>query len=133
MKPELFLGVGWRFPILPDASGRLGYAEGADSIRDCLIVLVQTAVGERVMRPDFGTRAPHLLFAPGSDQNRHELEESIRSAVRDYEPRVELEQVFAETDPVDQTQVRVSITYRIRRSDTRANLVISPALGAGAG
>ena len=24
---EDFLGTGWRFPILPDESGRLGYAD----------------------------------------------------------------------------------------------------------
>jgi phage baseplate assembly protein W len=132
---EPFLGTGWRFPILPDDSGRLAYAQGEESIAQCLVVLVQTALGGRVMRPEFGTAAPQLVFAPGSDQNLHFLEESIRDAVRDFEPRVELDDVRAEADPANESVVTVSVTYMIRRSNTKQNLVFPFYLGnvAGAG
>jgi phage baseplate assembly protein W len=130
---EPFLGTGWRFPILPDESGRLAYAQGEESISQCLVVLLQTALGDRVMRPDFGTEAPQLVFAPGSDQNLRLLEESIRVAVRDFEPRVELDEVLAEADPAAEFVVTVSITYRIRRSNTKANLVFPFYLGVVAG
>jgi uncharacterized protein len=126
---EDFLGVGWRFPILPDQSGGLAYARGEQSIRDCLLVLLQTAVGERVMRPDLGTRAPQLVFAPGSVQNLALLEGSIRDAIRDFEPRVDVLEVRAEADPADETRVTVSVTYRVRRSNTKANLVFPFYLG----
>jgi phage baseplate assembly protein W len=130
---EPFLGTGWRFPILPDDSGRLAYAQGEESIAQCLVVLLQTALGDRVMRPDFGTEAPQLVFAPGSDQNFRLLEESIRAAVRDFEPRVELDEVLVEADPDAEFVVTVSITYRIRRSNTKANLVFPFYLGVVAG
>jgi Bacteriophage baseplate protein W len=126
---EDFLGTGWRFPVVPDAAGGLGYARGEESIEHCLLVLLQTAVGERVMRLDLGTRAPQLVFAPGSTQNLRLLETSIREAVRDFEPRVDLEDVQAEATPTDDTLITVSITYRIRRSNTRANLVFPFYLG----
>jgi len=130
---EPFLGTGWRFPILPDASGRLGYADGEDSIAQCLTVLLQTARGDRVMRPDFGTEAPQLVFAPGSEQNLRLLEQTIRAAVRDFEPRVELDEVLAEADPAAEYRVIVSVTYRIRRSNTKANLVFPFYVGVVAG
>jgi phage baseplate assembly protein W len=133
MTGEPFLGTGWRFPILPDAAGRLAYADGEDSIAQCLVVLLQTAVGDRVMRPDFGTRAPQLVFAPGSEQNLRALEQTVRVAVRDFEPRVDLDEVRAEADPAAEFRVTVSITYRIRRSNTKANLVFPFYLGVGAG
>jgi uncharacterized protein len=126
---EDFLGSGWRFPILPDPAGGLGYAHGEQSIEHCLVVLLQTAVGERVMRPDLGTRAPELVFAPASVQNLRLLESSIRDAVRDFEPRVDLEAVEAETVPSDDSRVEVTITYRVRRSNTKANLVFPFYLG----
>ena len=63
MGPE-FLGTGWVFPVLPDPAGRLSYAVGEDSIRDCLLVLLQTATGERVMRPDFGAGLNQFVFEP---------------------------------------------------------------------
>jgi phage baseplate assembly protein W len=118
-----FLGVGWAFPVLPDSSGGLRYAVGAASIQDCLLVLVQTAVGERVMRPDFGTDAPGLVFAPGSAANLRMLETSISDAIYAYEPRVELDSVVAEPTPGQENQVAVSVSYRIRRTNTKANLV----------
>ncbi len=118
-----FLGTGWRFPILPDEAGRLGYAVGEQSIEHCLKALLLTGTGERVMRPDFGTKAQESVFAPGSVQSLRDLENSIADAVRTYEPRVELDEVRAEADPQDETHVTVSIVYRVRRSNTKANLV----------
>jgi phage baseplate assembly protein W len=120
---EPFLGTGWRFPILPDEAGRLGYAVGEQSIEHCLRALLLTATGERVMRPDFGTKAQESVFAPGSLQNLRDLERSVADAVRTYEPRVELDSVTAEADPLDESRVTVSVEYRIRRTNTKANLV----------
>ncbi|MFI9455218.1 GPW/gp25 family protein [Amycolatopsis sp. NPDC052450] len=120
---EPFLGTGWRFPILPDEAGRLSYAVGEESIEHCLRALLLTATGERVMRPDFGTRAQESVFAPGSVQNLRELENSISTAVRTFEPRVELDSVRAEADPADEARVTVSVEYRIRRTNTKQNLV----------
>ncbi|BBH69378.1 baseplate protein [Actinoplanes sp. OR16] len=116
-----FTGTGWSFPILPDEAGRLPYVSGGDSIRACLKALLLTAKGERVMRPDLGTRAPELLFAPDSARNLRDLEDSIREAILDFEPRVELDEVSAE--PVGASRVDVRIEYRIRHTDTKANLV----------
>jgi uncharacterized protein len=126
---EPFLGTGWRFPILPDEAGRLGYAVGEQSIEHCLRALLLTATGERVMRPDFGTKAQESVFAPGSVQNLRDLERSIVDAVRTYEPRVELDGVRAEADPADESRVTVTVEYRIRRTNTKANIVFPFYLG----
>lgn len=126
---DSFLGTGWRFPILPDEAGRLGYAVGEQSIEHCLRALLLTATGERVMRPDLGTRAQESVFAPGSVQNLRDLERSIADAVRTYEPRVELDGVRAEADPLEESRVTVSVEYRIRRTNTKANLVFPFYLG----
>lgn len=124
-----FIGQGWKFPILPDAGGRLGYVGGKDNVEQSLRILLLTSLGERVMRPTLGCKAPRLVFAPGSAQFLHLLETSVREAVRDWEPRVELDQVRAETDPGDETRAIVSISYRIRSSNTRGNLVFPFYLG----
>jgi hypothetical protein len=124
-----FLGTGWRFPILPDEAGRLAYATGAESVEHCLRALLLTGLGERAMRPDLGTRAPDLVFAPDSVQNLDDLEDSIRDAIRLFEPRVELDEVRAEVAPGEESRVTVSVVYRIRHTNTRANLVFPFYLG----
>lgn len=124
-----FLGSGWKFPILPDRTGTLGYIEGDDNVEQSLHILLMTALGERVMRYDFGTQAPRLVFSPGSDQYLRLLENTVREAVRDWEPRVDLTQVLAEADAVEQYKVTVSIDYVVRRTNTKNNLVFPFYLG----
>jgi phage baseplate assembly protein W len=75
------------------------------------------------MRPDFGTTAPTVVFAPGSPANLRMLEASITSAIQAYEPRVELDGVLAEPVPGQENKVVVSVAYRIRQTNTKANLV----------
>lgn len=118
-----FLGKGWRFPILPDASGRLGYSQAEQNIEHSLRVLLLTSLGERVMRPDFGCRAAQLVFAPGGQRHLRLLETTVQEAVRDWEPRVELLEARAEADPQEPERVDVLISYRVRASHVRGTLV----------
>lgn len=124
-----FLGVGWRFPILPDATGSLGYVSGDANVEQALHILLLTQLGERVMRSDFGTQAPRLVFAPGSVQYLRLLENTIKDAVRDWEPRVDLNSVLAEADPINEFNVTVSIRYTVRQTNNSFNLVFPFYLG----
>lgn len=118
-----FIGKGWRFPILPDRTGSLGYVGGDENVLQSVRILLLTSLGERVMRAGFGSAAPRLVFAPGSVQYLSLLETTVREAVRDWEPRIDLEEVRAEADAEEENRVTVSISYTVRRSNTRQNLV----------
>jgi phage baseplate assembly protein W len=118
-----FLGRGWRFPILPDESGRLTFTDGDANVEQSLRILLLTRLGERVMRPSFGSEAPRLVFAPGSERYLRLLETTVREAVRDWEPRVQLDDVRAEVDTTDASRITVSIAYRVRATNSRLNLV----------
>jgi phage baseplate assembly protein W len=124
-----FLGTGWIFPIRPNAAGALGYVSGDEDVEQSLAILLQTALGERVMRSDFGTEAPRLVFAPGSEQFLHLLETTVKDAIVNWEPRVEVQGVTAEANPADPAQVTVSIAYTVRLTNTRKNLVYPYYLG----
>src|SRR5215471_16211857 len=114
-----FLGRGWQFPILPDSTGSLGYVEGDANVEQSLHILLVTQLGERVMRSDFGTQAPRMVFAPGSTQYLRLLEKTIQDAVRDWEPRVDLDEVLAEADPQNEFFVTVSVSYTVRQTNTK--------------
>ena len=123
------VGVGWRFPILPDETGSLAYVGNDTNVEQSVKILLLTDLRERVMRADFGCQAPSLVFAPGSVQNLGLLETTVREAIRDWEPRVETESVTAEVDPEDETRVTVQIRYVVRQTNTRNNLVFPFYLG----
>jgi len=124
-----FLGRGWAFPLLPDATGTLRYTQLEGNVHQSIRILLMTRLGERVMRPDLGTEAPRLVFAPGSEQNLNILEETVDRAIRLFEPRVDLLEVRAELDSEDDTRAIVSISYKVRRTNTRNNLVFPFYLG----
>ncbi len=125
------IGTGWRFPLVPDARGRLAYVGGQDNIEQSLRILLQTNLRERVMRARFGTTAREQLFSPGSEKALRLLERSVADAIRDHEPRVEVINLQAETDPRDQTQVALRIDYKVRASYVRGNLVFPFYVGSG--
>jgi phage baseplate assembly protein W len=124
-----FVGKGWRFPILPDLAGGLSYVEGDQNVEQSLKILLLTNLGQRVMRPDFGSKAPALVFAPGSVQYFGVLETTVREAVRDWEPRIDLEEVRVEPDLDDESRITVHIGYLVRKTNTRSNLVFPFYLG----
>ena len=124
-----FLGKGWRFPILPDASGCLGYVEGDANVEQSVHILLMTQLGERVMRADFGTQAPRLVFSPGSTQYLRLLENTVQEAVVNWEPRLDLTNVTAEADPANPFKVTVSVSYTVRQTNTKTNLVFPYYLG----
>ena len=128
-----FLGRGWAFPILPDAGGSLRYVEEDDNVAQSVRLLLSTAAGERVMRPDFGTEAPRLVFAPGSTSNLKLLETRIRETVRDFETRVNLEEVTVTEDPVSPERVNIEVTYTVRRTNSRNSVVFPYYLGRPGG
>jgi phage baseplate assembly protein W len=129
MAAPKFLGTGWSFPIKPDPTGRLAYVDGDANVEQSLRILLQTSLGERVMRPDFGSEAPRLVFAPGSQKFLSLLETAVRDAIVNWEPRVDVQDVLAEADPVDPAQVTVSLAYTVRQTNTRKNLVFPFYLG----
>jgi phage baseplate assembly protein W len=125
------LGTGWAFPLLPDTTGALRYSSAELNIEQALELVLLTHVGERVMRPAFGSEVRTYVFAPGSERYHGLVKNAAREAVRDFEPRVELldVQVADDTvqgsgvDPDHPEQVLVSIDYRVRRTNAKANLV----------
>jgi phage baseplate assembly protein W len=122
-------GRGWRFPLSPDQTGSLGYNEGGQNVEQSIRVILLTRLGERVMRPDFGCKAGQMVFAPGSAQNLRLLELSARDALRDWEPRIDVDAVTVEAEPGAENRIKVDIEYHLRGTNTRQNLVFPFYLG----
>ena len=122
-----FLGVGWQFPLDIDereaAQKHFALAEYEDSIRQSIWIVLSTAKGERVMRPDFGCDLHELVFAPNNATTRGMAEHFVDEALRLWEPRIEVIQVKASTAGTQGEEVLIDIDYRVRTTDSRFNLV----------
>jgi phage baseplate assembly protein W len=119
-----FIGRGWRFPIKVNARGGFDWSEGPDRVRDAIWIVVKTALGERLMRPEFGAAVDTFVFQPNSAATRAELSQSVSAALVRWEPRIELDAVRVDEVPGEPSQVMVAIDYRLRDTNELFNLVV---------
>jgi phage baseplate assembly protein W len=76
--------------------------------------LVSTIRGERFFEPDIGCGVNALLFTNSLDENSREVIRSeIKQTIKEFEPRVELDDVVVNASPYDSNSVDIKITYRI--------------------
>jgi phage baseplate assembly protein W len=123
------LGAGWYFPIhyqhSLDPSGPAPLAMAADevSVRQSIEIILSTRKGERVMRPDFGCDLDRLLFAPNNGATQALAEFEVREALVAWEPRIEVLDVRARAGGASGEQLLIDVSYRVRSTDNRFNLV----------
>jgi uncharacterized protein len=122
MMPAEFLGVGWKFPV-DVTDGRIDRAYYDDSVRDAIWLILGTAKGERVMRPDFGCGIHDLVFSVNNATTAGLVEHEVRQALILWEPRIELLDVEVTPNPAEAYTLLIRIEYRVRTTNNVFNLV----------
>ena len=117
-----FLGRGWKFPV-SIKDGKIVPSQGYDSIRESIMIILGTSKGERVMRPDFGCGINELVFAPNNTSTATLIAFYIKEALLKWEPRIELLNVNAEPDEIEQNKLIITIDYMVKMTNTKDNLV----------
>lgn len=118
-----FLGVGWKYPVAVDSNHNIAVSRYEEDIREAIRIILGTARGERLMRPDFGCGIHDLVFAPINTATITLVENGVSEALTLWEPRIELMKVEALTDQAAFGKLQISIDYRVRTTNNRFNLV----------
>ena len=120
-----FLGRGWAMPVMLDArTGEVAEAQYEEDIRQAIRIIIETAPGERVMRPDFGCGIHDLVFAPMDSETLQRVRSVIQEALRRYEARIEVIEVSVEESrELTDGRLRIEVDYRIRKTNQVGNLV----------
>src|SRR4051794_41978797 len=92
------LGKGWRFPIRKVARperpavslSEIEASEEERKIREAIWIILATAPGERVMRPDFGCGIHRLGFAVNDAATIAEAVEAGPAALGPWEPTLDV-------------------------------------------
>lgn len=117
------VGRGFRFPMGVDHRGSLALTSGPEDL-DCSVrVVLATAPGERVMRPEFGCRIWDLMFEPVNANTVGLMAQAVRDALAQWEPRIEVQEVAVVPDPDNSALVRINVAYLARTTNDRRNLV----------
>jgi phage baseplate assembly protein W len=122
--PRAFLGRGWSFPVRVDEkTGAVRLSEYEADIQQSMWIILSTAKGERVMRPDFGCGIHNLVFEVINTTTLTDIEENVREALALFESRIEVRQVKTLTNAGVDGQVRISIDYDVRGTNNQLNFV----------
>ncbi len=123
MAQKSFLGRGLRFPLGVNSVGGIATSEGPDNIEEAIRIIIGTAVGERVMRPLFGSRVHEFVFHPNSEATCGLVAFYVREALIKQEPRITDIRVMATPDGKRENIMQVSVKYTIRSTNVDHNLV----------
>ena len=118
-----FLGTGWSFPPRPDGRGGMALVSDAEKIEQSIRIILSTPIGQRVMRPTFGSRLHELVFAPLNPETLGLAELYVEEALTFWEPRIEVLEVTARSDPNQPSLLLLGVDYRIKATHDQRSLV----------
>ena len=118
-----FIGTGFRFPIRINGRGGLSWSNGPERIQDSIWIIITTALGERVMRPRFGAGVSNFVLNSNSLVVRTQLADTIKRALVEWEPRIELDAVRVDEVSEQASQVLIGIDYRLRETNELFKMV----------
>ena len=126
-----FMGVGWKFPVGVDPSGSIAFSKYEEDIKEAIIIILSTAKGERVMRPDFGCGINGMVFQTINMSTLSLIEMTVREALTQYEPRIALVNVNVSADQAENGILLISIDYTVRSTNNQFNIVYPFYLNEG--
>lgn len=117
-----FLGVGWTFPVKLD-KGKIQLACYEEAVRQSIRMILGTARGERLMRPDFGSSLHDLVFSTNSTMVIGQVISAVEESLIQWEPRIDVLDVTAIPDSEAPNRLIIDIHYLVRTTNNRFNLV----------
>ena len=123
-----FLGVGVSFPLRVE-DGKIAWSGYEKSIRESIMTILGTAMGERVMRPDFGCGIHDLAFSVNDVSTAALAIFYVEESLKKWEPRIEVINVDANADRKEGDRLNINIEYRDISTNNRYNLVYPFYLG----
>jgi len=118
-----FLGVGWKFPVGVDNSGKIAMSKYEEDVREAIWVILSTAKGERIMHPDYGCGIHDMVFHTINTATLSLVQMTVREALTLNEPRIEILNVNVSPDEARAGKLLINIDYLVRSTNNQFNMV----------
>ena len=104
-------------------TGLVASVEYEDDIRQSIFIILETARGERVMRPDFGCGIHELVFEAVDSRTLQRIRSEVEDALLRFEARIEVLGVTIDEDATSEGVLMIELEYQVRRTNQTGNLV----------
>lgn len=122
--------TGFAFPFRIDpATGGVAASRGSDKLRDNVVHIIMTNIGERTMRRSYGAGLRQLVQDPDNQVLWSIIQHQIGKSVGQFEPRVLLQQLTVSQGP-DGASVLVHVRYVVRNTQAVQSFSIPVAFGS---
>jgi uncharacterized protein len=119
-----FLGRGWSMPVeLDPRTGLVASVAYEEDIRQSILIILETAPGERVMRPNFGCGIHEMVFTAVDSTVLQRIRSLVEEAMRRCEARIEVLGVTVDEAATAQGTLLIQLEYRVRKTNQVGNLV----------
>lgn len=119
-----FLGIGWSFPpTFSRLTASVVMVRDEENVRQSILAVLSTSPGERPLLPDFGCPLGRMVFRNIDTALMAEMEDAVRTALLNWEPRIDVDEVLVEPEPSVPGLVVITVYYTIRKTNTRDNVV----------
>jgi phage baseplate assembly protein W len=119
-----FVGQGWSWPAGVGHRGGIALVSGDTELGQAIRLILGTALGERPMRPEFGCGIHDLVFDPSDSTLAGLVAHEVRASLLRWEPRVDVEDVQVTFDPDRPGLALIDVSYLVRTTNDRRNLVV---------
>jgi hypothetical protein len=119
-----FTGRGLAFPLQVRSTGALATVGGTDNLEKAMRIILLTYLGERPMRPHFGSRLRDFLFSGVTAENAAAIGQEVRRALTSCEPRVRVDAVVVRRGDDARGRFDIDIGYTVLGTNARQNLVV---------
>jgi len=92
------------------------------SVEQAIWIILATAPGERMLRPDFGCGIHDLVFSVNDARTREQVTQRVERALILWEPRIDVLSVNTETKGRGEVLL-INIQYRVRTTNNVFNMV----------
>jgi phage baseplate assembly protein W len=125
MIPDESIPHGFALPFSVDPeSGTLRTSTGDRNLRHCLALLLQTEIGERVLRRGYGAGLRSMIHEPMNGAFLQLVKHQISQAVIQHEPRVQLlDSIVRPSSTLGELEVEVH--YIVRRTQRAQGMRMS--------
>ena len=121
---KAFLGRGWAMPVMLDPrTGMVKFTEYELDIRQSILIILETAPGERAMRASFGCGIHDMVFESLDSTTLKRIASLVEEALRRYEARIDVIGIDVDEAASAEGELLVSIEYRVRKTNQVGNLV----------
>ncbi len=119
-----FAGRGWAVPVGVAANGGIAMVDGVANIEKAMRVILATYLGERPMRPAFGSLLKDYVFAGVTEENAKGIQAEVRRALFECEPRARVDDVVVEVAGGAEGRFDIDIVYTVLETNSTHNLVV---------